>query len=72
MGADADSRSAPKWVSAALVDLLLVALATVAAYGLSVGFELHERYLGWLARYERWQADEIPLSLLVRANEVIQ
>lgn len=48
-------------------DLLLVALATLAAYALSVGFELHERYFGWLARYERWQADEIPLSLLVLA-----
>lgn len=48
-------------------DLLLVGLATLAAYGLSIGFELHERYFGWLARYEHWEADEIPLSLLVLA-----
>ncbi|MBX3605236.1 MAG: two-component sensor histidine kinase [Piscinibacter sp.] len=48
-------------------DLAVVVLATLAAYALSVGFELHERYFGWLARYERWQADEIPLSLLVLA-----
>jgi signal transduction histidine kinase len=48
-------------------DLLLVVLATLAAYGLSVSLELHERYFGWLARYEHWEADEIPLSLLVLA-----
>lgn len=49
-------------------DLLLVVLATLAAYALSVGFELHERWFGWLARHERWQADEIPLALLVLAS----
>lgn len=54
--------------AAARRDLLLVVLAALAAYALSVAFELHERYLGWLARGERWQADEIPLSLLVFAS----
>lgn len=49
---------------AARRDLLGVALATLAVYGLSVQFELHERYLGWLAKGERWQADELPLALL--------
>ncbi|WP_127996540.1 ATP-binding protein [Piscinibacter defluvii] len=50
---------------AARRDLLLVALATLATWVVSVVFELHERYFGWLARWERWQADEIPLALLV-------
>ena len=49
---------------AARRDLLGVALATQVVYGLSVQFELHERYLGWLAKGERWQADELPLALL--------
>ena len=43
-------------------------MATLLCYAVSVVFELHERYLGWLARYERWQADELPLSLLVLAS----
>lgn len=53
---------------AARRDLLLVALATLATWTVSVTFELHERYFGWLARWERWQADEIPLALLVFAS----
>lgn len=53
---------------AARRDLLLVALATLATWVVSVAFELHERYFGWLARWERWQADEIPLALLVFAS----
>ena len=34
-------------------DLGWVVLVTVAAYGLSVAFELHEHYVRWLARYEQ-------------------
>jgi two-component system sensor histidine kinase UhpB len=48
-------------------DLWLVLASTLVCYGLSLHFELHERYYGWLARYERWQVDELPLALLVLA-----
>jgi len=49
-------------------DLGWVVLVTVAAYGLSVAFELHEHYVRWLARYEHWQLDELPLVLAVLAG----
>lgn len=48
-------------------DLWLVLASALACYALSLHFELHERYYGWLARYERWQVDELPLALLVLA-----
>ena len=48
-------------------DLWLVLGSTLLCYGLSLRFELHEHYYGWLARYERWQVDELPLALLVLA-----
>ena len=48
-------------------DLWLVLAGTLACYGLSLAFELHEHYYGWLARHERWQLDELPLALLVLA-----
>jgi signal transduction histidine kinase len=48
-------------------DLAWVLLATLASYGLSLTFEFHERYVRWLARYEHWEIDELPLSLVVLA-----
>lgn len=48
-------------------DLWLVLGLAAVCYALSVAFEVHERYFRWLARHERWQADELPLTLLVLA-----
>ncbi|MFO1340968.1 MAG: sensor histidine kinase [Burkholderiaceae bacterium] len=48
-------------------DMGAVALVALAAYLLSVGFELHERVGRWLERYESWQLDELPLALGVLA-----
>ena len=48
-------------------DLWGVVLVTLGCYVVSSELELHERYFAVLARYERWQADELPLSLLVLA-----
>jgi signal transduction histidine kinase len=48
-------------------DLGWVALATVATWLLSVAFEVHERYVAWVARYEHWEVDELPLTLAVLA-----
>jgi two-component system sensor histidine kinase UhpB len=45
-----------------------VILVTAGAYGLSVALELHEHYARWLARYEHWQLDELPLVLAVLAG----
>jgi two-component system sensor histidine kinase UhpB len=47
--------------------LAWVALAALVTYALSVAFELHERYVGWVARYEHWEVDELPLTLAVIA-----
>ena len=49
-------------------DLGWVVLATVGAFALSAGFELHEHYARLLARYEHWQLDELPLVLAVLAG----
>lgn len=49
------------------VDLALVLAAAAACYGLSISLELHEMLGGWMARYERWQVDELPLSAGVLA-----
>lgn len=48
-------------------DLALVVLATVGCFAVSVRFELHERLVGWLGRYERWQIDELGHTLVVLA-----
>jgi len=48
-------------------DLAWVGLATGATYLLSIAFELHERYVAWVARYEHWEVDELPLTLAVLA-----
>jgi signal transduction histidine kinase len=48
-------------------DALLVAAATLAAWLLSVAFEVHERWVSWAANQEHWQADELAFTLLVLA-----
>jgi len=46
-------------------DLAWVAVATLASYLLASAFELQESLTHRLQRFERWQADELPLSLTV-------
>lgn len=46
-------------------DLWLVLALALMTYALSLAFEFHEHYVAWLARYERWQLDELPASLAV-------
>lgn len=45
-------------------ELAFVLLLPLAVHGFSVRFELHEWYSQWFARLERWQVDELPLTLL--------
>ena len=52
-------------------DLVGVALATLATYVLSVAFELHERYVAWMARFEALQVDELPLTFAVLAGGLL-
>ena len=49
------------------IDLAVVVLLTWGCYALSSALELNEWMSHTLARYERWQADELPLSLTVLA-----
>ena len=49
------------------VDLACVLVGAVLVYLMSSWFELHERYAPWLVRHEHWQADELPLALVVLA-----
>lgn len=48
-------------------DLLLIGAATACAYVVASALELQELVSARLLRFERWQADEIPLSLTVLA-----
>lgn len=48
-------------------ELLLVLVLPVLAYLMAGRFELSERLAPWLAGHEPWQADELPLTLLVLA-----
>jgi two-component system sensor histidine kinase UhpB len=43
-------------------DLWRVAAAVLLCYGLSSALDLHETLARWLAPYERWDADELPLT----------
>lgn len=47
-----------------VVELCLVALGAAAVYLFASYIELYERFASWASRYEIFQADEIPLSLL--------
>ncbi len=53
----------PRWGT----DLWWVTAATLGCYGLSITFELNELFFGKLAKYEHWQADELPLTATVLA-----
>lgn len=48
-------------------DLAWVLALTAVCFALSVALELHERMVGWLGRFERWELDELPLTLTVLA-----
>ena len=47
------------------LDLAVVLAVTLACYGISGALEINEWMSETLARYEPWQADEVPLSLTV-------
>lgn len=49
-------------------ELALVLALPLFVHALSVRFELHEWYSMWFARLERWQVDELPLTLLALAT----
>jgi glucose-6-phosphate-specific signal transduction histidine kinase len=49
-------------------DLWLVVIATLACYFISSAFELNEGIARSLARFEVWQADEVPLSVTFLAS----
>ena len=51
-----------------LADLLAVAGFTAATFLGAAQFELHEAFSRWVSGYERWQLDELPLSLLALAS----
>jgi two-component system sensor histidine kinase UhpB len=49
-------------------DLWWVVAATLGCYVLASALELHESFFAWVTRYERWQADELPLTFTVLAS----
>jgi signal transduction histidine kinase len=51
-------RGAPRWRG----DLWIVLAAVLGCYGLSLALDLGESLVHVLARYERWQLDELPLT----------
>ncbi|MEP6873349.1 MAG: ATP-binding protein [Burkholderiales bacterium] len=55
--------AASRWRS----DLWVVLAAALACYGISLALDLNESLVGGLARYERWQLDELPLTGMVFA-----
>ena len=54
---------APRWRS----DLWIVLAAVLACYGVSLALDLNESLVKLLARQERWQLDELPLTGMVFA-----
>jgi two-component system sensor histidine kinase UhpB len=48
-------------------DLWVVVVAVIACYLLATALDLRESLTAWLARYERWQVDELPLTGTVLA-----
>jgi two-component system sensor histidine kinase UhpB len=52
-------------------DLAVVALVTAASFFLAAEFELSERLSRWEQRYESWQVDELPVTLLVLLSGLI-
>jgi len=59
----AGPRTASRWRS----DLWIVLAVALACYGVSLALNLNESLIGSLARYERWQLDELPLTGMVFA-----
>lgn len=51
--------------AAALIDLAIVAAVVLGFFSLSVSLELSEQVSRWTHGYERWQVDELALSLLL-------
>jgi two-component system sensor histidine kinase UhpB len=51
-----------------LADVFAVACVTAATFLAAVRFELHEAFSGWVSGYERWQLDELPVTLLALAS----
>jgi two-component system sensor histidine kinase UhpB len=51
-----------------LADLLAVISLTAATFLGAAHFELHEAFSRWVSGYERWQLDELPLTLLALAS----
>src|SRR5262245_31766892 len=51
-----------------LADLLAVVCLTAATFLGAAQFELHEAFSRWVSGYERWQLDELPLTLLALAS----
>ena len=49
---------------AARRDFLGVITLTLLVFVLSVALQLNERLAGWMIRFEAWQVDELPLSLV--------
>jgi two-component system sensor histidine kinase UhpB len=49
-------------------DLWWVAAATLGCYVVASALELHESTFALLAHYERWQADELPLTFTMLAS----
>src|SRR4029079_19752647 len=64
---DAGSVSAGLHASRWRIDLWIVARASLASYARSSALELNELIARSLARFEVWQADEVPLSLTLFA-----
>lgn len=60
---DTAGSSGSRWRS----DLGLVAVATLCCYVVSSALELNEAIARSLARFEVWQADEVPLSITILA-----
>ena len=51
-----------------LAELAAVACVTTATFLAAAYFELHEAFSGWVLGYERWQLDELLLTLLALAS----
>ena len=49
-------------------DLLAVVGITAATFLGAAYFALHEAFSRWVSPYERWQLDELPLTLLALAS----
>lgn len=59
------------WWAGVAADFAVVAVVTAAAFFLAAQFELSERLSRWEQRYESWQVDELPVTLLVLLSGLI-